>query len=155
PQFKFGRVDRKPGESDEEYAKRSELVEAEAREAVMTFILGLVAEPIPAKYLHNPAPDRLAEVKGRQGLDKYNCAGCHLVRAGVYEFKKTPAVLEYLDGLATASENAAKTEYGFQHRNHTAWVGRPSTQSDRVVARGVPLNTQPLEGATFVRLSEA
>src|SRR5207248_7020682 len=70
------------GETIEQARAREE---AEAREAVMTFILGLVAEPVPAKYLNDPTPDRLAEIKGRQVLDKFNCAGCHQVRAGVYE----------------------------------------------------------------------
>ena len=43
----------------------------------------------PLKYVNTPDPDRLAEVKGRQVLDKFNCAGCHQVRPGVYEFKPT------------------------------------------------------------------
>ena len=48
----------------------------------MTFILGLVAEPVPAKYVNTPARTGLAEVKGRQVLDKFNCAGCHQVQPG-------------------------------------------------------------------------
>ena len=49
------------------------------REAVATFVLGLVAEQVPPKSINQPTGDRLAEVKGRQVLDKYNCAGCHLI----------------------------------------------------------------------------
>src|SRR5205085_6500098 len=63
PQFKYARVKRNPGESDDDYRLRSEKEEADAREAVMTFVLGLVADPIPAKYLSNPSGDRQAEVK--------------------------------------------------------------------------------------------
>jgi hypothetical protein len=39
----------------------------------------------------------LAEVKGRQVLDKFNCAGCHLVRPGVYEFKASEENLKGLE----------------------------------------------------------
>ena len=45
----------------------------------MTFILGMVGDPIPLKYIANPRPDRAAEVKGRQVLEKFNCGGCHLL----------------------------------------------------------------------------
>src|SRR5262249_29701727 len=59
PQFQFARGDitRRSDESEEQAKLREE---AEGREAVMTFILGLVAEPTPAKYLNDPPPDRLA-----------------------------------------------------------------------------------------------
>lgn len=154
PQFKFARVDRKPGESEEAFAKRSEQAEAEGREAVMTFILGLVAEPIPAKYLHNPAPDRKAEVIGRQVLDKFNCAGCHLVRPGVYEFKKTENVVKTLDRAYKASETARAAELSFGHHGHTAWAARPVAQQDRIVARAVPTATQPDDKTYYIRLTE-
>src|SRR5439155_1626805 len=58
PQFKFARPIRQPEESEEAFALRASKEEAEAREAVMTFILGLVAEPVPAKYVYNPPQDR-------------------------------------------------------------------------------------------------
>jgi mono/diheme cytochrome c family protein len=96
PQFRFARSKKRDGETDQAYQARQELDEVEAREAVMTFILGLIAEPMPLKYLNRPAPDRLAEVKGHQVLDKFNCAGCHQLRPGVYEFKTTPDGLNLL-----------------------------------------------------------
>src|SRR5207237_468958 len=68
PQFQFARGHIKP-HPDESMDQAKLREEAEAREAVMTFILGLVAEPVPSKYLNDPAPDRLAEVKGRQVLE--------------------------------------------------------------------------------------
>src|SRR5262249_20365996 len=82
PQFRFARSKKKESESAEAFAARSNLEEAEAREAVATFILGLVAEPVPTMNVNQPKGDRLAEVKGRQILEKYNCAGCHLIRPG-------------------------------------------------------------------------
>src|SRR5207244_4298608 len=51
PQFKFARGNIKPleGETQEQAEARKE---AEAREAVMTFILGLIAEPVPASFVY-------------------------------------------------------------------------------------------------------
>jgi len=83
PQFKFHHGHAKP-KGDESQEEADEREEAEAREAVMTFILGLVAEPVPSQYLNDPPPDRAAEVKGRQVLEKYNCAGCHQIAPGTY-----------------------------------------------------------------------
>src|SRR5262249_30884305 len=88
---------RSPGETAEEFAARKDLDEAEAREAGMTFVLGLVAEPIPLQYLNNPSADRLAEIKGQQVIAKYNCAGCHVFRPGTIEFKVNDLTLKYLD----------------------------------------------------------
>ena len=51
----------------------------EQREAVMTFILGLVSEPPAEKYIYHPGPRQEAIVQGRHVLDKYNCAGCHIL----------------------------------------------------------------------------
>src|SRR5437764_15244831 len=64
PQFKFARVKRMTDESDEAFRTRQEKEEAEGREAVMTFILGLVAEPVPAKFLPSSTPARAAEGSG-------------------------------------------------------------------------------------------
>ena len=47
--------------------------EAEAREAVMTFVLGLTAEPIPLRYVNQPKAEKAAEAIGRQTLEKFNC----------------------------------------------------------------------------------
>ncbi|MEE3371665.1 MAG: hypothetical protein VX346_20210 [Planctomycetota bacterium] len=51
----------------------------EEREAVITFVLGLVAEPPSAKYVYQADPRTQALIDGRHALDKYNCGGCHLL----------------------------------------------------------------------------
>ena len=97
----------------------------------MTFILGLVAEPIPLKYLNTPGPDRLAEVKGRQVLEKFNCTGCHQVRPGVYEFKPTKDTLDALEKTYQNYEkNNAKKDHVFP--GHNAWTGLPQPWPDRL-----------------------
>jgi cytochrome c2 len=134
PQFRFGRAKKRPGESDEAFQARAEFEEAEAREAVMTFVLGLVAEPMPLKYLNKPGPDRLAEVKGHQVLEKFNCAGCHQLRSGVYDFKTTPDGLEILETAFNSSRSDSKLDHFFP--GHNAWSGAAQTTPDRLMVFG-------------------
>jgi mono/diheme cytochrome c family protein len=142
PQFRFARTKQRDGESDEAYRARQEFEEAEAREAVMTFILGLVAEPMPLKYLNHPNPDRLAEIKGHQVLDKFNCAGCHQVRPGVYEFKTTPDGLKMLEDSYNTNKSNLRKDHFFP--GHNAWAGAEQKTPDRLTVFG----TQPQASET-------
>lgn len=132
PQFKFARLRRQPKEMDEDFEARAFKAEADAREAVMTFVLGLVAEPLPAKTINQPSGDRLAEVKGRQILDKYNCGGCHLIQPGVFEFRVTPTTTKQL-------ENALKIASGPDHvfPYHYNWKGKNPASPDKLVVQAV------------------
>ena len=135
PQFQFARVRRLKGETDAAFKARTDKEEAEAREAVMTFVLGLVAEPVPPRFINAPRAERLAEVKGRQVLDKFNCASCHQLRPGVYEFKAVPpsdlpGTLELLDLACT---NAKNDKADYQFKDHSAWVGPTQQGPDRFV----------------------
>jgi mono/diheme cytochrome c family protein len=158
PQFKFARVDRRADEDDAAYEARAHKEEAEGREAVMTFVLGLVAEPINAKFIYTPQAERLAEIKGRHVLDKYNCASCHQIRPGIYEFKSVPAsgdlpaTMELLDLACTNARND-KADYRF--KDHSAWVGLPLPAADRFVARGVPNPVNDTPGVLILRPTEA
>lgn len=60
------------------------------REAIMTFVLGLVSEPPAARYLYKPEPRRAAVVRGQKVLDKYNCSGCHTMQMETWEFDYDP-----------------------------------------------------------------
>jgi cbb3-type cytochrome oxidase cytochrome c subunit len=149
PQFKFARNKTKPGETAEQMDRDEE----EAREAVMTFILGLVAEPVPPRYVYQASGDRLAEIKGRQVLEKYNCGGCHHVRPGVYEFKHTADVISKLED-STYEKNKKRlysTDYRDEFLHENEWTGRPSPFNDRFVGYGVPVYKEP----TKIRLTEA
>ena len=132
PQFRFGTSHKKTDESDDVFAARQEKEEAEAREAVMTFVLGLVGESLPSPYLPTPSADRLAEVKGRQVLEKYACSSCHVLRPGVFEFKPSPDVVKSLDEKLQTIR--LTPDYHFP--NHNAWVGTPSPYPDRLMAFG-------------------
>ena len=153
PQFRFARGSKLkplPGEDAEQAEAREE---AEAREAVMTFILGLIAEPVPKQYLHTPQGDTLAAAKGRQVLEKYNCGGCHQVQPGVYELHQTPSIclsdLEELSYQKNPKKFAAEFHHLFQAENE--WTGRPSPFKDRLLAYAIPDPNNP----TTLRLTEA
>jgi mono/diheme cytochrome c family protein len=135
PQFRFARTHKNKGESDEDYQIRREKEEAEAREAVMTFVLGLVADPIPLKHVYSPPSDKLAEVKGRQVIDKYNCYSCHPIQSGIWEFKTSKDELDLLVKAHQAASDTFKSDHFFAGSN--AWYGAPPPAADRLVARGV------------------
>lgn len=112
--------------SDLELQGQRNLQEDKAREAVMTFVLGLVAEPVPLQSVNQPKGDRLAEVKGRQILEKYNCQSCHLVRPGYFEFKATANVRKYLKNQHTVYSEG-QTNYLFPE--HYFWTGNDPKNS--------------------------
>ncbi|MFQ5732656.1 MAG: hypothetical protein ACE5KM_11975, partial [Planctomycetaceae bacterium] len=47
-------------------------------EQIVTFILGLVAEPPPEQYQYRPKGPAYDRVEGERLLHKYNCTGCHV-----------------------------------------------------------------------------
>jgi hypothetical protein len=134
PQFRFARSRKKAQESDADFEARANQEEADAREAVATFILGLVADPVPAISINQPKGDRLAEIKGRQILDKYNCGGCHLVRPGSFEIKITEDSLNRLEAAYKVSEGRAKQAGDHFFGFHSDWVGKNPVAADRLLA---------------------
>ena len=137
PQFRFARARKHAGEDDKDFEARAWKEEAEAREAVMTFILGLVAEQVPMKMVHQARGDRLHEIKGRQVLDKYNCDGCHLIRPGAYEFKVSPTAMESLENAHRLGLNQTENSGMQVFPQHHFWSGRNPATPDRLVAPGV------------------
>jgi cbb3-type cytochrome oxidase cytochrome c subunit len=159
PQFKFAHVTKREDESDEEYAARRDKEEAEAREAVMTFILGLVAEPVPAQYVNHPDADRLAEAKGRKLVEQLNCVGCHQVRPGVYEFRPTPEQLARLQDVYShqdlASDFGAGKDAGHAFLVHNSWQGAAPPWPDRLLVYGIGYHREQPDEPAKVRLTEA
>ena len=49
------------------------------REAVITFVLGLVAEPPAYEFVYHPDAEKQALIAGHKALTKFNCVGCHIV----------------------------------------------------------------------------
>jgi mono/diheme cytochrome c family protein len=165
PQFRFSR---KPTASErtklieEEKARiqgddaQVEKEEADAREAVMTFILSLVAEPVPQDMVYDPPKDRVAQIKGHQVLEKFNCAGCHQVKSGDYEFKTNPSLLKDLE--ERYKDLTSPTNLTFVNdmpaAGHNAWVGA-TPPAERVILHGLPVSEDPTAQKMIVRLTQA
>jgi cytochrome c2 len=60
------------------------------REAIITFVLGLVAEPPAEEFVYHGMPARNAIARGEGVIDKYNCTGCHMVEAEEWELEFEP-----------------------------------------------------------------
>ena len=60
------------------------------REAVMTFVLGLVAEPPAEQFLHKPDPREQARLDGLAVLEQFNCGGCHVLETERWDIRYDP-----------------------------------------------------------------
>lgn len=96
-------------------------------EAVMTFVLGLVAEPPVSQYVHQPDPRQKAIVEGRQMLDRFNCAGCHVLEMEKWAFDFDPNYKEF----ANEKKFPADKEYELFRPNVTSKEALQSRQTDR------------------------
>jgi len=64
------------------------------REAVITFVLGLVAEPPAAQYVYSADPRRKAIVEGERLINKFNCNGCHTFAQETWDFTYDPKTFQ-------------------------------------------------------------
>lgn len=60
------------------------------REAIMTFVLGLVADPPQPKYVYSPDPSTQALWDGSEVLTKYSCRNCHLLETDTWRLTFKP-----------------------------------------------------------------
>jgi mono/diheme cytochrome c family protein len=105
------------------------------REAVITFVLGLVADPPAPKYLYKPNAKEAAVIAGRQVLDKYNCAGCHVLEAEKWQISYKPGeygpqsevnMYPYLKSHISPDDVKASLKQNAAGQLHTTIVGMPT-----------------------------
>lgn len=60
------------------------------REAIITFLLGLVAQPPAEKYVYAPDASRAAILAGQELLDRYQCATCHVLEPQQWQLAYRP-----------------------------------------------------------------
>jgi cytochrome c2 len=106
----------------------------EQREAVMTFVLGLVKEPPASKYLYKPDAREQALVDGRQVLERFNCAGCHTLQQEQWEFDYASDTFEdasdvidypFLAPRSTDQEIAQSLAKDYRGMQHASITGHP------------------------------
>jgi cytochrome c2 len=66
--------------------------DVEEREAVITFVLGLVAEPPTEKYVYKPTERDRTIIAGKQVLETFNCGGCHVLEGERWKLSAPPDV---------------------------------------------------------------
>jgi hypothetical protein len=107
---------------------------AEAREQVITFVLGLVAEPPAQQYVYKAQPRRAAIAEGLKVIDKYNCKGCHQLQMDrwdlAYEpgdFSDPPVFEDYafLEAHVTPQQVTASLEFDNRGLRHASLIGQP------------------------------
>ncbi len=88
-----------------------------AVEEVMTFVLGLTGERIPAKYLPRYNPTTTAVAKGERLLERYNCRGCHVLAMPKYTValgtKATEAFPDFRTNVDGSYTNRSKDYLSF------------------------------------------
>jgi cytochrome c2 len=107
----------------------------EQREAVMTFVLGLVAEPPAPKYVYQPSPREQARLKGLVVAEQYNCGGCHTLQMDRWDIRYKPG------SLGAASEIA---DYPFLSPHFTPQQVESSLVTDRQGRRKASLVGMPV-----------
>ena len=66
---------------------------ATQREAVMTFVLGLVAEPPAPEFIYQPTPREESRLAGLKVAEQYNCGGCHALNMDRWDIRYKPGSL--------------------------------------------------------------
>lgn len=69
--------------------------DAEQREAVMTFVLGLVAEPPAPEFVYTPSPREKARLDGLVVAERFNCGGCHTLQMDRWDVAYEPETLGF------------------------------------------------------------
>ncbi len=120
------------------------------REAIITFVLGLVAEPPLPTRLPQPDARRRAIIAGRKVLHQYACATCHTLELERWTIEYDPATFPdppagpeypFLKPQVAASALADSLKTDLRGRARSELVGMP--QCD---AQGRPEETEDDEG---------
>jgi len=129
------------------------------REAVMTFVLGLVAEPPAPQFVHRPGPREQARLDGLIVAEQYNCGGCHALEmdrwdvafrpGGLGEASETPDY-PFLSPHFTPQEAAQSLAVDAAGRRHATLFGSqvldPETGRPQMVDEdGVPMEEDDVE----------
>ena len=108
---------------------------------VITFVLGLVAEPPAVQYVYKPTPQRGAIIEGERLVEKFNCTGCHTLQMDKWnlayhaaDFSDPPPFPDYpfLEPHATPQQikcvgirNGGQAGPVARHDHRTAGAWRP------------------------------
>ncbi len=134
------------------------VLDDDQREAIITFVLGLVSEPPASQYVYHAEPRRSAIVQGSEIIEKYNCTGCHSLEMERWElafgpdaFNDPAPVTDYpfLQPHFTPAEIKASETTDEAGLLHATVTGMPATNEEglpvRVDEDGAPLDAEDTE----------
>ena len=136
---------------------------AHQREAIITFVLGLVNEPPAEQFVYRPDARQQAIVEGKQVLEKFHCAGCHTLHMEQWQFAfqegqfDAPSeVIDYpfLDKRFSEKEVAASLKKDTRGKLHATLHGLPvlnekTGQPERYDEDGLPLEPDDDESEPY------
>jgi hypothetical protein len=105
------------------------------REAVMTFVLGLVAEPPAPQFVSRPDAREQARLDGLKVAEQYNCGGCHALQMDRWDVRYRPGSL---------GEASAVADYPFLSPHFTDQDVQKSLATDRQGRRHARLVGMPV-----------
>ncbi len=126
----------------------------EEREAIITFVLGLVNEAPSEKHVYHPDPRQQAIVDGRQVLDRFNCAGCHTLKMeewklafeeGAFESPSEVADYPFLAKHFSEKAVAESLAKDYQGNFHASLHGHPIINQETGLAERVDEDGLPIE----------
>ena len=129
---------------------------AEDREAVITFVLGLVAEPPREKYLYKANPRAKAIVEGKIVLEKFNCGGCHILEsdkyklaftAGTYDAQSPSDIYPFLNPHFSPADLKKSATPDASNLLHANISGIPRLSKDNGLPEMVNIENDPLTPA--------
>ncbi len=114
---------------------------AQAIEAVMTFVLGLVADDaIPPYYRNAPqGGPKLVKIEGAQALTKFNCTACHMTEVPRFVFDASKTELPDPDAIHGDDFPVVKQVQAALTRPGSDKSGKHATIDAMLVDADVPL----------------
>jgi cytochrome c2 len=113
----------------------------EEREQVITFVLGLIADPPAEKFVYRPSDRARAIQKGRQVLAKYNCGGCHTLEMekwrltfppGEFRAPPPPDTYSFVVPQFSPDEVAASKQTDRRGMLHATITGQPFLDNEGI-----------------------
>jgi mono/diheme cytochrome c family protein len=108
------------------------------REAVVTFVLGLVAEPPSEKYRYKPSERQAAILAGKRAIEKFNCGGCHILQGEKWKIAFKPdqfgeqselTTYPFLSPHFTPKDIADSAKLDASGKAHATLTGLPAIES--------------------------
>ena len=105
------------------------------REEVMTFVLGLVADPPASEFVYSPTPREKARLDGLVVAERFNCSGCHTLQMDRWDLAYEPE---------TMGSPPAFNDYPFFKGHFSPEQVRDSLETDSAGRRKTSLVGMPI-----------